>query len=142
MLSFERLLSASPARAFAAITEARHLERWFCDACSSEPRPDGTLVMRWMRPGASARPFVARWLACDAPRHASFRGGHSGYPGGDAGEVTFMLEAEGTGCRARVRHTVPAGPAYAPLLVEWRAAWPRALERLVGYLSSARSSRP
>jgi uncharacterized protein YndB with AHSA1/START domain len=135
VLAFNRLLSAPPARVFAAVTEARHLDRWFCDACESEPKPGGALVMRWSRPGGSGRPFEARWLECASPHRASFRGGHAGYPGGDAGEVAFVVEPEGDGSRLDVRHSVPPGEAHAPFLAEWQRAWPRALERLERYLT-------
>lgn len=133
-LTFCRLLDAPPPRAFAAVTEARHLERWFCDACESDPRPGGALVMRWTRRAGTGEPFVARWLRLAAPGHASFRGGHEGYPGGDAGEVEFTIAEEGEGSRVDIRHVVPAGDDYAPLLAEWQAAWPRALDRLERHL--------
>lgn len=135
VLAFSRALPAPAARAFAALTEARHLERWFCDAAESAPRAGGALVLRWARPGSSGLPFEARWLEVAPPVRASFRGGHAGYPGGDAGEVSFAVAERDQGSRVDVRHTVPDGGAFAPHLAEWRAAWPRALERLERYLT-------
>jgi len=137
-LEFALTLAAPPERVFAALTEAHALVRWFCDAASSETRTGGTLTMRWHRPGASAEPFVATWLEFEPPRRATFRGGHAGYPGGDAGRVRFTLErtADG-GTSLRVDHETPAGPAHERFVEGWRSAWPRALERLARLLEPA-----
>jgi uncharacterized protein YndB with AHSA1/START domain len=138
-LAFSRVLRAPVPHAFAAVTEARHLERWFCDAAESDAREGGVLVLRWMRSGSPGLPFEARWLEVAPPIRARFRGGHAGYPAGDAGEVTLSVVDLGAGCRVDIRHTVPDGDAFAPHLVEWRAAWPRALDRLERYLTPAAS---
>jgi uncharacterized protein YndB with AHSA1/START domain len=137
VLAYSRDVAAPAARAFAALTEARHLERWFCDAAESDPRAGGALVLRWTRPGSSGLAFEGRWLEVTPPVRARFRGGHAGYPGGDAGEVGFALAPLDAGCRVDVRHAVPDDAAFAPHVAEWRAAWPRALERLARYLSAA-----
>lgn len=134
-LVFPRVLAAPPDRVFAALTEARHLERWFSDHATSEPGLHGRLVLRWTRATSSPHAFEARWLEWDPPRRAAFRGGHAGYPNGDAGMVTFTLEVAGAHTRLEVRHEVPAGDGYAALASEWSAAWPRALARLAGYLA-------
>ena len=129
-------LAAPRERAFAALTEARHLVRWFCDECESDARAGGALVMRWSRPGATAQPFIAHWIAFDPPGSASFEGGHSGYPGGSAGTVRFTLEAPpDTGTWLVVTHETFLGPEHDELLHSWRTAWPRALGRLALYLA-------
>ena len=128
-------IAASGERVFAAITEAKHLVRWFCDECESDARAGGALVMRWSRPGASPQPFVARWIAFDPPGRASFEGGHSGYPGGSAGTVRFTLEASADGgTRLVVTHETSLGPEHEALLNSWITAWPRAIGRLALYL--------
>ena len=134
-IEFVLLLRAPVARVFAALTEPRHLERWFCDRCESDPRVDGRLVLNWTGPRASGVPFEARWLEVAPPTRAAFRGGHDGYPDRDAGTVTFTLATEGSGTRLEVRHGFPAHDAYASFRREWSEAWPRALARLTGYLS-------
>jgi uncharacterized protein YndB with AHSA1/START domain len=135
-LDFSLALAEPPARVFAALTEARHLARWFCDEAESEPRAGGALVMRWTRPGGSPQPFVARWLEWSPPAFASFTGGHSGYPGGSAGTVRYTLEpAPGGGTRLAVSHETPADPGGEPFVAAWRGAWPRALDRLAHYLA-------
>ena len=129
-------LAAPRERAFAALTEARHLVRWFCDECESDARAGGALVMRWSRPGDSPQPFVARWIAFDPPQGASFEGGHSGYPGGSAGTVRFTLESPpDRGTRLVVVHETSLGPEHEALLQGWLTAWPRALGRLALYLA-------
>ena len=136
-LVFPLALSAPPARVFDALTAARHLERWFCDHATSEAGLNGRLVLRWTRATSSPTAFEARWVEWDPPVRAAFRGGHAGYPNGDAGVVTFTLEADaaGAGTHLDVRHQVPDGAGYADLAREWGAAWPRALARLAAYLA-------
>jgi uncharacterized protein YndB with AHSA1/START domain len=134
-LVFPLALSAPRARVFAALTEARHLERWFCDHAASEPGLNGRLVLRWTRATSSPHAFEARWVEWDPPARAAFHGGHPGYPNGDAGIVTFTLEEDAAGTHLDVRHQVPDGPGHAPLAREWGAAWPRALARLAAYLA-------
>ena len=141
-LEFAITLQAPAERVFAAITDARHLERWFCGTCESEPRPGGKLVMRWTGAKGSGLPFEARWTEWAPPSRVAFRGGHVGYPNGDAGKVTFTLAAEDVGTRLDVTHEFPASDAYARLRGEWTSAWPRALARLATYLEPARAARP
>ena len=146
-LEFSVELPAAPERVFAALTEGPALKRWFCDACESEPRANGRLVMRWTRPrgGASgmderagaggSEPFVARWVEFTPPARAAFHGGNADYPSGDAGTVWFSLLKVGAGTRLDVRHEWPARKEYAALAQSWRSAWPRALERLASVLA-------
>jgi len=137
-LQFVLPLAAPPERVFAALTGARALEQWFCDAADSEPRVGGTLTMRWHRPRSSPEPFVATWLEFEPPRRAAFRGGHAGYPDGDAGLVRFTLEPTGDGGTSlRVDHEAPAGPVLERFVEGWRSAWPRALERLARLVGTA-----
>ena len=70
VLEFDATLAAPPERVFAALTEGRHLERWFCDACESEPHEDGRLTMRWHRAYSSPWPYDATWTAIEPPRRA------------------------------------------------------------------------
>jgi len=137
-LTYTRTFAAPPARVFAALVEGRHLERWFCDACTSEPQRDGALVMRWTRPGGSGLAFEARWVAWSPPHEAAFTGGHAGYPDGSAGTVRWTLAATPEGGTAlTLVHETPPGDAHAAALTSWREAWPRALDRLVAYLAPA-----
>jgi len=137
VLEFDVALMAPPQRAFSAITEGRHLERWFCDACESEPHEDGRLTMRWHRANATRWPYEATWIAFEPPVRCACRGGHQGYPNRDAGLIEFSLEPRDGTTRLRVRHTLPATDEYAPIADEYRAAWPRALQRLASYLQPA-----
>lgn len=139
-LRFALALAAPRERVFAALTESRHLSHWFCDAAESDPCAGGVLVLRWTRAGASAQPFVARWLELAPPALASFAGGHAGYPGGEAGTVRFTLELtpEG-GTRLAVVHETPEGTEHDAFLEGWRSAWPRALDRLERYLAPDRT---
>ncbi|MEY4070735.1 MAG: Activator of Hsp90 ATPase 1-like protein [Candidatus Eisenbacteria bacterium] len=137
-LTFARTFAAPPARVFAALVEARHLEHWFCDACTSEMHAGGALVMRWTRAGNSGLPFEARWVAWSPPEEAAFTGGHAGYPDGTAGTVRFTLTAlPDGGTELVVAHEAPPGEAHRAVTASWREAWPRALDRLVAYLSPA-----
>ena len=130
-------LDATAERVFAALTDARQLERWFCDTCESEPRVNGRLMMRWDRAGSSSEPFEARWVEFAPYARAAFQGGHVGYPRGDAGTVWYVLEPDSHGTRLTVTHTLPAHAGYEPVLAAWKNAWPRALERLARYLTPA-----
>ena len=134
-LQFDAELSAPPARVFSAITEGRHLERWFCDACESEPHEDGRLTMRWRRPGSTPWPYEATWTEFHPPLRCACTGGHQGYPNRDAGHIEFEVEPREAGARLIVRHSLPDQAEYAPHAEQYRTAWPRALARLAAYLS-------
>jgi uncharacterized protein YndB with AHSA1/START domain len=141
-LVFDTTLETSRDRVFAAVSEAHQLQQWLCDACESEPRLHGRLLMRWIRAESSPEPFEARWVEFAPPGRASFRGGHAGYPEGDAGTVRYELVATGAGTRLHVCHAVPARPGYEALLEPWRAAWPRALGRLRRHFAPPAEARP
>ena len=129
-LEFTVTLPAAADAVFEALTEARALARWFCDVCESEPRVNGRLLMRWTRAGSSREPFEARWVQFEPGLRAAYQGGHTGYPGGNAGTVWFELAAADDGTRLTVTHTLPASAGYEPMIEAWQRAWPRALERL------------
>lgn len=133
-LRFETRFAAPPARVFAALTHAAHLARWFCDEAESQPHAGGRLMLRWTRPNSSPQPYEARWTAFDPPRACAFRGGHSGYPHGDAGAIRFTLTESDGGTRLETEHEFPSGDEYAPIANRYLEAWPRALARLQTYL--------
>jgi uncharacterized protein YndB with AHSA1/START domain len=141
-LSFQVLLAAPPPRVFAAITEGRHLERWFCDACESEPEEGGRLTMRWHRRYSSVWPYEATWMEFEPPLRCACRGGHEGYPNRHAGDITFVLSPRAEGVLLQVTHSVPDAPDYEPYARGFRDAWPRALRRLEAYLIPATAPRP
>jgi len=89
----------------------------------------------------SSRPFT-RWVEFVPPTRAGFQGGHAGYPGGNAGTVWFELARDAAAATVlHVRHELPARPEYEALIVPWREAWPRALERLRRYLAPPADAR-
>ena len=135
ILNFTLVLAAPPSRVFAALTDGRHLEHWFCDRCTSEPGPGGRLVMRWERESSPGLAYEARWVVWNPPARVSFRGGHAGYPNGDAGTISFALAPAAGGTRLTLLHDIPVGDEYARFRHEWEQAWPRALARLEKYLS-------
>ncbi|MCC6350674.1 MAG: SRPBCC domain-containing protein [Candidatus Eisenbacteria bacterium] len=135
VLEFEAELAAPPERVFAALTEGRHLERWFCDACESEPHEEGRLTMRWRRAYSSPWPYEATWIAIEPPHRAACRGGHQGYPNRDAGTITFTLAAAAGVTKLRVTHEMGHPALYANFAKGYSDAWPRALRRLGEYLS-------
>ena len=134
-LTFALPLPAPQARVFAAVTESRHLERWFCDACESEPEDGGRLTMRWHRRRSQVWPYQATWIVFDAPERCTCRGGHEGYPNRDAGEITYVVRTCEEGTILEVRHSLPDDEEYEPFLRRFRDDWPRALRRLQAYLS-------
>ncbi len=137
VLEFRLDVAAPRERVFAALTEARHLSRWFCQRAESEPSLAGRLVLEWTGPAASEEPFAGRWVQFDPHEACAWQGGHRGYPGGDSGTVLFELVALSEGTQVRVRHTFPDDPAYAPFVATYQDAWPRALRRLSDHLSPA-----
>ena len=135
-LAFDALIAAPPERVFEAITQARGLRSWLCDACEIEPRANGRLLLRWAREGSSREPFEARWVEFTPPSRAAFQGGHVGYPDGNAGTVWFEVAREPAGARLGVRHELPARRGYEKLARQWGEAWPRALARLKRHVES------
>jgi uncharacterized protein YndB with AHSA1/START domain len=135
-LEFRRTFAASPERVFAALTQAEHIAHWFCDAAQSEPRLGGKLVLTWTRPGSSEHPYAGTWVSFDAPHACAFEGGQPGHPNGYAGHIDWMLEAIDGGTRLVTAHFMPPTMDYAPLAALYALAWPRALDRLVEYLTS------
>lgn len=133
LLEFRTELVAPVERVFAALTEAPHLARWFCDEAESDPAPGGRLVLRWSREGS--RPFTGRWLVVQRPGSCAFEGGHSGHPDGYAGRVGFEVAPRGGGSVLITRHRLPTRLDYEPVIAEYRAAWPRALAQLLEYLT-------
>jgi len=135
LLEFRLEIAPAPERAFAALTEAEHLARWFCDEAESQPAPGGRLVLRWNRPDSSPAPFEGRWLVFEAPSSCAYDGGHAGYPNGYAGRVGFEIAPGGHGTVVIARHRLPNRLDYEPIAETYRASWPRALARLGKYLS-------
>jgi uncharacterized protein YndB with AHSA1/START domain len=135
LLSFHLPLAAPAARVFAAVTEGRHLERWFCDACESEPEEGGRLTMRWHRRRSQVWPFEATWTVFEPPARCTCRGGHEGYPNRDAGEIAFVVSSANGGSVLEVLHTLPDEEQYEPFARRFREDWPRALHRLELYLT-------
>ena len=133
-LEFDARFAAPPERVFAALTEARQIAHWFCDACESEPRVNGRLRLRWTKAGSSREPFEARWVEFSPPFRAGFQGGHAGYPDGNAGTVWYELLQDQAATALHVRHELPPRGDYTALITPWREAWPRALQRLEKYL--------
>jgi uncharacterized protein YndB with AHSA1/START domain len=132
LLEFRTELAAPMARVFAALTEGRGLERWFCDQAESELARGGRLVLRWTRPGSSGLPFAGRWVEFQPPWRCAFEGGNADYPDGYAGRVEFELADHEAGTELVTRHHLPGRLDYEPIAVRYRAAWPRALDRLAG----------
>ncbi len=141
VLEFDADLAAPPERVFAALTEGRHLARWFCDACESDPEENGRLTMRWHRAYSSPWPYEATWTVVEPPLKASCHGGHQGYPNRDAGTITFTLAADGAGTKLRVTHEMGHPALYSTFAKGYSDAWPRSLRRLAEYLASKASEK-
>lgn len=135
ILEYTTTLLAPPDEVFAALTRAEHLERWFCDQATSDPRHAGILTMKWNRESSTAERYVGRWDTFDPPRACGFTGGHTGYPNRDAGHIEFRLESDGPGTCLRTRHAFPTGPEYDAIAARYESAWERALERLAHHLA-------
>ena len=139
VLEFRCELGALPERVFASLTEADPLARWFCDQAASHATPGGKLSLRWNGPGASDQAFEGRWVVYNPPVACAYEGGHAGYPDGYAGRVGFELAPLGGETMLIVRHRLPGRADYESIAERYRAAWPRALERLALYLRPAGS---
>jgi hypothetical protein len=74
-------------------------------------------------------------VAFDAPRRCAFVGGQPAHPEGYAGRVEWMIEPADGGTLLVTRHRMPPRLEYAPLVRTYSGAWPRALDRLVKYLT-------
>lgn len=140
-LEFQVDLNPRPERVFEALTEARHLERWFCDAAESGARLGGRLMLKWTGPKASEQPFTGQWTGFDPPTRCVFEGGHDGYPDGRIGRITWALAADGEGTRLKVNHAMPRDARYDEWVVAFREAWPHSLDKLKVYLTPAGGSR-
>jgi uncharacterized protein YndB with AHSA1/START domain len=142
LLEYRTELAAPVDRVFAALTEAAHLARWLSDEAESDAAPGGRVVFTWRREGSSPQPFTARWVVFQPPTSCAFEGGHAGYPDGYGGRIGFELaprRADGSaGTVLITRHRLPTRLDYEPVIATYRSAWPRALGRLVAYLTPGR----
>ena len=122
VLEYRAEFPAPKARVFAALTEARHLEHWFCDSAESDARPGGRIVMRWTGHDASVEPFEARWDVVEPETSCAYQGGHAGYPDGDAGRVGFELSSREGGVTVLVtRHRLPPVARLPKVVARYRA---------------------
>lgn len=142
VLEFDAEFAAPPERVFNAITEGRHLGRWFCDFCESETHEDGRLTMRWRQTYSSPWPYEARWTEFQPPVRAVCRGGHQGYPNRDAGTITFEVAPAGSGTKLHVKHEMGPPDLYSTFAKAYGDAWPRALKRLSNYLAPKLAEKP
>lgn len=140
LLEFRTEIPVPRERVFAALTEGDHLGRWFCDDASSLPAVGGRVTARWTRPGSTPQPFDGRWVVFQPPVACAYEGGHEGHPDGYGGRVGFELAVRGEGTVLITRHRLPARPDYETILADYRSAWPRALARLLAYLSPEAAS--
>ena len=134
-LEFHTAVAAPSGRVFAALTQSEHLAHWFCDEAESDPRGGGRVLLRWRGPEASKQPYAGEWVAFDAPRSCAFAGGQPEHPDGYAGRIDWTLEPANGGTLLVTRHRMPPRIEYAPVVRTYAGAWPRALERLVKYLT-------
>lgn len=141
-LEFEAVLDPPPERVFEAITDARHLQKWFCDVAESGARLGGRLMLKWTGAGASEQPFTGQWTGFDPPSRCVYEGGHDGYPDRRIGRITWSLAPAEDGTRVKVTHAMPRDPRYDEWVTVYRDEWPRAIERLKAYLTPSASSRP
>jgi uncharacterized protein YndB with AHSA1/START domain len=129
-LEFSAQFPLSSERLWPLLTESAHLEKWFCDEAESVPGCGGRLTLRWRGANATPEVFVGRWVRFEPHTCCSFEGGHDGYPAGGAGLVMYSLTANTGTAMLHVTHTFPDAPEYASIAERYRAAWPRAIERL------------
>ena len=138
LLEFRTELDAPMDRVFATLTESAHLARWLSDEATSDPAAGGRVVLGWKREGSSTDPFSGRWVVFQPPTSCAFEGGHPGHPDGYGGRIGFEIAPRGaTGSVLITRHRLPTRLDYEPVIADYRTAWPRALERLVAYLTPA-----
>jgi uncharacterized protein YndB with AHSA1/START domain len=136
-LEFRTELAAAPEQVFAALTDGDRLRQWFCDAAVVQPGRGGSIALTWDRPDAAAQTFRGRWVVFEAPLRCAYEGGHDGYPDGYAGRIGFELSSRDPGTVLHTRHVIPGRPDYVPVADRYRAAWPRALDRLVASLAAS-----
>ena len=118
----ETVIDAPVERVWRLITEAEHIGRWFADAGAEiDPRPGGTMVLRWAEHGESR----GRVVAVEPHTRFSYRWAPFKDPGGEepvegnSTLVEFTLEPAGDGTRLRV---VETGFASLAASAEQRAA--------------------
>jgi uncharacterized protein YndB with AHSA1/START domain len=129
-LEFSAQFPLTPERMWRLLTDSEHLVWWFCDEAESVPARGGRLTLRWHGASATPQAFAGRWVRFEPHTCCSFEGGHDGYPAAGAGVVSYTLTAEAGPTTLHVTHTFPDAPEYASIAERYRAAWPRAIERL------------
>jgi uncharacterized protein YndB with AHSA1/START domain len=150
-VSVTRVFGASRQRVFAAWTEARQLERWFCPSgfsvhsCESDPRPGG--VFRFCLRSRQGRDFWVRgsYREIAPPERLVIEcTAHDEHDKPAVQEViSVTLSDEGGATRLTLLATASgAGPTAAAMVAGMPKGWNQTVQHLDEHLGSERERKP
>jgi uncharacterized protein YndB with AHSA1/START domain len=98
------LIQASPETVFGALTDAKELERWFCDRADSDPRAGGELKAQWHagNAGQQGRALFTRVVPFSSVALEWVDDG-DGRAGGIRHELTYDIKSSRYGCEVVMR---------------------------------------
>ena len=132
-IHYATYIAVPPERVYETLTTAAGWDAWFTQGTEIDPRPGGTLRLRWVDFGADriTDQCVSPILEAAPPRRFVFRW----TPGDSTTTVAFDLSSQGSGTRVEVTesgHTASPRDLFA--LVDCAGGWGEALTLLKFYL--------
>lgn len=135
-LEFTRVIHASPAEAYRALTSATALREWLADGASADARVGGRLCLWWN----SGYYMAGTYTALEPPKHVAFTWHGRGEPG--LSQVEVHIEEVADGVQVTLVHSsLGSGPEWTTTRKEAAEGWRDGMEALASALETGEDLR-
>jgi uncharacterized protein YndB with AHSA1/START domain len=131
----EKLVKATPARVYYALTHAGELVDWMCDYATIAPRPQGRMYLWWHGDFYSAGEFIS----LEENRSVVFQWHARLDP--CASEVAIQLEPKENGTLVTLVQTLPDGEYWTENAPRFQKEWKWTLENLAQVIETGLDKR-